>query len=140
MRASSQNGLKQSSLGLRRHVSPVLTLAVETLDEAGLKAVIAKEAVNDPRVRKGAVVAQDPASGNLTRGGTVTLTISKGPKFVQVPDVFGKTEDAAREALGAAGFQVKVTYTFGAPVLGLVARQDKKDLQPEGSLITITVS
>ena len=57
--------------------------------------MISPETVNDRNVPKGAVVAQDPASGNLTRGGTVTLTISKGPKLVKVPSFIGKQVDEA---------------------------------------------
>ncbi len=71
--------------------------AVEAIEAAGLKAVIAPETVNDRKVPKGAVVAQDPASGNLTRGGAVTLTISKGPKLVEVPSFIGKQADEAQQ-------------------------------------------
>jgi serine/threonine-protein kinase len=114
--------------------------AVKTLEAAGLKALVAPEAVFDREVPKGAVAGQDPATGNLTKGGAVTLTISKGPKFVQVPDVFRKPEEEAVQALKDAGFEVKVNYAFGSSVLGLVAGQDKTGRQPEGSLVTITVT
>ncbi len=72
--------------------------AVSALEAAGLKAVVAPEPVNDRNVPKGAVLAQDPASGNLTKGGTVTLTISKGPKLVEVPSFIGKQVKEARKA------------------------------------------
>ena len=114
--------------------------AVKTIEAAGLKAVVAPETVFDRDVPKGADAAQDPATGNLTKGGTVTLTISKGPKFVEVPDVFRKPEEEAVQALKDAGFEVKVNYAFGSSVLGLVAGQDKTGRQPEGSLVTITVT
>ena len=114
--------------------------AVKALEAAGLKAVVSPETVNDKNVPKGAVVAQDPASGNLTKGGSVTLTISKGPKYVEVPSVFRKSEAEAVAALKNAGFDVKVTYAFGASVLDIVPGQDKTGQQPEGSLITITVT
>ena len=114
--------------------------AVKALEAAGLKAVVAPEPVFDRAVAKGKVAGQDPATGNLTKGGTVTLTISKGPKFVQVPDVFRKPEAEAVKALKDAGFDVKVSYAFGSSVLGLVAGQDKTGRQPEGSVITITVT
>jgi len=114
--------------------------AVKALEAAGLKAVVAPEPVFDRAVAKGKVAGQDPATGNLTKGGTVALTISKGPKFVQVPDVFRKPEAEAVKALKDAGFEVKVSYAFGSSVLGLVAGQDKTGRQPEGSVITITVT
>ena len=68
------------------------------LESAWLMAVVAPEPVNDRNVPKGAVLAQDPASGNLTKGGTVTLTISKGPKLVEVPNFIGKQVKEARAA------------------------------------------
>ncbi|MEQ4520497.1 PASTA domain-containing protein [Pseudarthrobacter sp. B907] len=114
--------------------------AVKTLEAAGLKAVVAPEPVFDRTVSKGKVAGQDPATGNLTKGGAVNLTISKGPKLVQVPDVFRRPEAEAVKALKDAGFEVKVSYTFGSSVLGLVAGQDKRGQQPEGSLVTITVT
>ena len=58
-------------------------------------------------------MAQDPASGNLTKGGTVTLTISKGPKLVEVPSFIGKQADEARKALEELGFEVKVDNILG---------------------------
>ncbi|WP_346959079.1 PASTA domain-containing protein [uncultured Arthrobacter sp.] len=114
--------------------------AVKAVEAAGLKAVVAPEQVFDRNVPKGAVAGQDPATGNLTKGGAMTLTISKGPKLVDVPNVFRKSEEEAVQVLKDAGFEVKVNYAFGSSVLGLVAGQDKTGRQPEGSLITITVT
>ncbi|QDY91419.1 PASTA domain-containing protein [Arthrobacter sp. UKPF54-2] len=114
--------------------------AVKTLEAAGLKAVVAPEPVFDRTVPKGKVAGQDPATGNLTKGGAVNLTISKGPKLVEVPNVFRKPEAEAIKALKDAGFEVKVSYAFGSSVLGLVAGQDKTGRQPEGSVVTITVT
>ena len=113
--------------------------AVDALQGAGLKAVVAPEQVNDKNVPKGAVVAQDPASGNLTRGGTVTLTISKGPKLVEVPSFIGKQAKEAKEALEELGFKVQVDEILGG-FFGTVRDQYPVDTSvPEGSLITLTV-
>lgn len=115
--------------------------ALAALRAAGLDPVVSTDEVNDKAVPKGSVAAQDPAEGaTLTKGGKVTLTISKGPKLVQVPDVFGKGEKEATQLLQAAGFTVKSSYTYGRPIFGLVAGQDKTGAQPEGSTITITVA
>lgn len=113
--------------------------AVKALEAAGLKAVVAPEPVNDRTVPKGAVVAQDPASGNLTKGGTVTLTISKGPKLVEVPSFIGKQATDAQKALEDLGFQVKVDNILGG-FFGTVRAQDPVNTAvPEGSVITLTV-
>ncbi len=113
--------------------------AVNALEAAGLKAVVAPEPINDRNVPKGAVLAQDPASGNLTKGGTVTLTISKGPKLVEVPNFIGKQVKEARAALEELGFVVKVDEYLGG-FFGTVRVQDPVDTAvPEGSTITLTV-
>jgi serine/threonine-protein kinase len=113
--------------------------AVKALEAAGLKAVISPETVNDKKVPKGAVVAQDPSSGTLTRGDTVTLTVSKGPKLVDVPSYIGKQANDARKALEKLGFEVRVNNILGG-FFGTVRDQDPVDTQvPEGSLITLTV-
>jgi beta-lactam-binding protein with PASTA domain len=56
---------------------------------------------------EGEVIAQDPAGGvRLDPGSRVTLTISKGPKQVEVPDVSGLDPAAATRRLRAAGLEV----------------------------------
>ncbi len=70
----------------------------------------------------------------------MTLTLSLGPRLVEVPNVFSQREEAAVAELEAAGFVVVVDYTFGGSVLGLVAGQDLTGEQPEGSTVTITVT
>jgi eukaryotic-like serine/threonine-protein kinase len=55
-------------------------------------------------VAEGDVISQSPAAGTeLTRGETVTITISTGRAQVDVPDVIGQSERNARSALRAAG-------------------------------------
>ena len=113
--------------------------AVKAVEAAGLKAVISPETVNDREVPKGSVVAQDPASGNLTKGGSVTLTISKGPKLVQVPNFIGKQVKEARKALEELGFEVEVDEYLGG-FFGTVRVQDPVDTAvPEGSVVRLTV-
>ncbi|MDQ0078077.1 Stk1 family PASTA domain-containing Ser/Thr kinase [Arthrobacter oryzae] len=113
--------------------------AVKALEAAGLKAVISPETVNDKKVPKGAVVAQDPSSGTLTRGESVTLTVSKGPKLVAVPSYIGKQANDARKALEKLGFEVRVNNILGG-FFGTVRDQDPVNTQvPEGSVVTLTV-
>ena len=113
--------------------------AVKALEAAGLKAVISPETVNDRKVPKGAVVAQDPATGNLTKGGSVTLTISKGPKLVDVPSFVGKQASEARKALEQMGFEVRVNNILGG-FFGTVRDQNPVNAKaPEGSIVTLTV-
>ncbi len=88
---------------------------------------------------KGSVAEQSPATGTLTKGGAVTLTISDGPKLVEVPSFIGKQAKEAEEALRALGFEVRVNNILGG-FFGTVRDQDPvKKKVPEGSVVTLTV-
>jgi serine/threonine-protein kinase len=113
--------------------------AVRAIEAAGLKAVVAPGEVNDKKVPKGAVASQSPSNGTLTRGGTVTLTISKGPKMVKVPSYVGKQAAEARRELEKLGFEVRVNNVLGG-FFGTVRDQDPADKEvAEGSVVTLTV-
>ena len=113
--------------------------AKDAIEAAGLKAEEAREEVFDRNIPEGSVVSQSPANGTLTRGGTVTLTISKGPRMVEVPSFIGKQAAEARRALEGLGFQVKVNNILGG-FFGTVRDQDPVGTKvPEGSVITLTV-
>ena len=114
--------------------------ATATLQEAGLEVVVAPERIDSPE-DAGSVAAQSLAQGSrAAEGDTITLTVSKGPKLVEVPDVTGETTDDARTALEEAGFEVEVKKSF--PYLGdTVASQSVEggSTAPEGSTVTITI-
>lgn len=113
--------------------------AEAALKNLGLVAVVAPEQVNSARVPAGSVAAQSPDSGNLTAGGKVSLTISKGPKLVMVPDVVGKQAGAAKAQLEALGFKVKVENLLGG-FFGTVRFQSPQGVEaPEGSTVTLQV-
>ncbi|MDN4612068.1 Stk1 family PASTA domain-containing Ser/Thr kinase [Arthrobacter burdickii] len=113
--------------------------AVAAVEQAGLEAVLDDAAEYSRTVPAGAVLGQSP-SGEVQRGTRITLTLSKGPRMVRVPNVFSLPEGRAVAALEAAGFTVQVDYTFGSAVLGLVAGQSPTGDQPEGTTIRITVT
>ncbi|MFD9354180.1 Stk1 family PASTA domain-containing Ser/Thr kinase [Streptomyces sp. NPDC060031] len=82
------------------------------LEGLGLKVATAPEQVNSPSPA-GTVAGQSVGSGTQAAAGdTVTLTVSKGPRQLPVPDVTGQDVDTARKALEAAGFKVKVDRPF----------------------------
>ncbi|MFF5917059.1 Stk1 family PASTA domain-containing Ser/Thr kinase [Streptomyces flavochromogenes] len=114
--------------------------ATALLQDEGLKVVLAPERINSPEAA-GSVAAQSLAEGSrAAEGDTVTLTVSKGPRLVAVPDVVGETVDDARTALEDEGFEVEVKKSF--PYLGSeVTGQSVKggSTAPEGSTVTITI-
>ncbi|MFF4352303.1 Stk1 family PASTA domain-containing Ser/Thr kinase [Streptomyces sp. NPDC001530] len=115
--------------------------ATEELEEAGLKVKIASERVNS-EFDKGLVAEQSPGAGKQAASGdTVTLTISKGPEMVEVPDVVGDSVDDARQKLEDAGFKVDedrgLLGLFGDKVKGQSV--DGGETAPKGSTITIEI-
>ena len=92
----------------------------------------------------GQVVDQSPP-GNSTasNGSSVTLSVSKGPTTVTVPDVSLQTVAGARATLRAAGFKVSVVRqdTDDESLDGLVMSQDpggNTQADPK-SVVTLTV-
>ena len=77
----------------------------------------------------GVVITQSPAAGvPVDRGGTVTITVSKGPDLIGVPDVTGLESTAAKSKLENAGFSVTMSESVSAPdAHGRVVTQE-----PEG--------
>ncbi|MFI1505796.1 Stk1 family PASTA domain-containing Ser/Thr kinase [Streptomyces sp. NPDC020597] len=111
------------------------------LEEAGLTVKVAAEQVNSG-VDKGKVAAQTPkADSQLAEGDTVTLTLSKGPEMVEVPNVVGSSVDDAKSLLEQAGFQVDedrgLLGLFGDTVKKQSVEAGKS--APKGSTITITI-
>ncbi|MFL6000274.1 MAG: Stk1 family PASTA domain-containing Ser/Thr kinase [Streptomyces sp.] len=111
------------------------------LADAGLKVKIAPTRVNSED-DAGQVAEQTPAGDSQAADGdTVTLTISKGPEMIEVPDVTGDSVDDAKTELEAAGFQVDEDRGL----LGLFGDTVKKqsveggDTAPKGSTIKITI-
>jgi serine/threonine-protein kinase len=113
--------------------------AQELITKAGLEVKRAED-VNDDTVPTGHVVSQDPANGNLHKNDPVTLTVSKGPVMVQVPDLLGKPAAEAEQTLTELGFTVKVERPLGQ-FFELVRDQSVKggESAPKGSTIVLTV-
>lgn len=115
--------------------------ATSELESSGLKVKIASEKVNS-EFDKGQVAEQSPGAGReLAAGDTVTLTISKGPEMVKVPDVVGDSVDDAKKALEDAGFKVDedrgLLGLFGDKVKSQSV--DGGETAPKGSTITIEI-
>lgn len=123
--------------------------ATAALEKEGFTVVKNEESSKD--VAKGLVISQTPGQGELiSRGGTVTLTISKGRDVeqVQVPSLTGMTEEGAKETLlnaglvcssvseeyndeVAAGLVCYQSYTVGASVEPETGVDIKLSLGPE---------
>jgi eukaryotic-like serine/threonine-protein kinase len=73
------------------------------LRDEGFEVSVVEQESDEP---EGDVIAQDPAGGaELSRGETVTITVSTGRPQVDVPDVIGLTERSATSRLTSAGLE-----------------------------------
>ncbi|MGW0596664.1 Stk1 family PASTA domain-containing Ser/Thr kinase [Streptomyces sp. NPDC002776] len=112
------------------------------LTEAGLKVRVATEEVTSSEYDKGEVAEQTPqADTQAVAGDTVTLTLSKGPEMIEVPDVVGDSVDDATAALEAAGFEVDEDRGLLGLFGDTVESQSVEggDTAPKGSTITIEI-
>ena len=113
--------------------------ATTTLEEAGFEVDRSADTFSSD-VPKGAIAGQSPAGGTLTRGETVTITVSKGPEMVTVPKVEGMSQAEATKALESAGFDVTVQKFLGAPMDEVRAsRPGGGERAEKGSTVTILV-
>jgi eukaryotic-like serine/threonine-protein kinase len=82
-----------------------------TAQHAGLTLHVSHRASSDP---KDVVLGQSPAPGQWLYGGdrTVDVVVSLGPPRVTVPDLFGKTPQAAAAALAKLGLAAKGAHQF----------------------------
>lgn len=119
---------QSAAAGVRLHRGAAITLtvsagpeSVEVPDTVGMMKDQAKELleqkgfeVNEKSVRSddaetGVVLTQDPQSGTLLCGSTISLTVCSGPETVEVPDVVGKSVAEADDSLEEAGFDIKLS-------------------------------
>jgi eukaryotic-like serine/threonine-protein kinase len=104
---------------------------VQQIRAAGL--VPAVDKATNASVDQGKVFKQDPTAGSkIDKGGTVTLTVSTGPKKVPVPDVKGEQWSAAQAALVNAGFKPQ---KFSVP--GTTAGQVTATDPPAGTSLAV---
>jgi beta-lactam-binding protein with PASTA domain/tRNA A-37 threonylcarbamoyl transferase component Bud32 len=116
---------------------------------AALKALKFKVAFRRPFVNgttAGQVTDQSPDARpgrTLKEGHVVTLTVSRGPEPIPVPDLANLDRTAAEAAIAKAGFvvgDVTEIHDEKAPAGALLDFNPKTGLAPTGSKIALTVS
>ena len=75
--------------------------AEDRLRDEGLSVSVEETESDEP---EGDVISQDPGGGaEVSRGATVTITVSTGRPQVDVPDVIGESEESAVSRINSAG-------------------------------------
>ncbi len=124
---------------VNNYVGETQAQAVKQIEAVGLHAHV--DPSTNASVAQGKVFKQDPSAGHkVDKGGTVTITVSKGPRKVSVPDVKGQQWSAAEQTLVNAGFK---PHKFSVPgnTKGLVTATDPPagHSVPVGSTIRVNV-
>ncbi len=87
-------------------VDMTLADATAKLTEMGLLVVEAPEA-GHPEIAAGKIAVQVPAAGEkLAKGGTVTVTVSKGQVTTLIPTIYGRDFKTVKERLEGAGMVI----------------------------------
>jgi eukaryotic-like serine/threonine-protein kinase len=112
--------------------------AQAALEKRGLAVSVAGEEHSDT-VPEGDVISQDPTSGTLFRGDTVSFVVSLGPELVEVPQVRAMGVDAATELLEGLGFEVETKRSDTYLGLGFVSSSNPGAGEeiPQGSTVTL---
>lgn len=125
-----------------RTIPPDIVGASQAAATAELEALgldVAVEGQFDEEVPAGVVLAVRPGEGGqAARGSTVTLTVSRGPRVVPVPDVAGLSAAEAAQQLQAQGFVV--TSTQGSPANPVTGTSPAAgtEVRPGTSVVIIT--
>jgi eukaryotic-like serine/threonine-protein kinase len=104
------------------------------------KLTVERVVERDGNIPAGRVLEISPEPGTQVRAGSaVVLTVASG--LIEVPDVRGRTQDQAVDALQAAGFSVAIERRDDAGQPGRVLSQSPVNTRaPRGGTITIAVS
>jgi serine/threonine-protein kinase len=115
--------------------------AVEKVENAGFEALVRR--ASSETVGAGTVIHSDPGGGeSATRGSTVVLTVSSGPKLARVPVLVGAQRSLAVQQIRGRGFTPSVEEAESSAPAGQVIRQSPSagSELPAGSTVTIVVS
>jgi eukaryotic-like serine/threonine-protein kinase len=99
--------------------------------------------VNSDSVEEGLVIRSEPGGGETaTKGSTVTLFVSRGPKLVKVPVLVGAQRETAVQRLRSHGLEASVSEEESPEQKGRVIRQspDAGSRVEPGSTVAIVVS
>jgi eukaryotic-like serine/threonine-protein kinase len=114
--------------------------------ERALRAQHLHVVLGDPEfsdsVPEGHVFSQDPRTGVLHRGDTVTLKVSRGPELVRVPDnLTAMGVDAATSLLHSLGFRVHVVRSQYYIGVGYVYSSSPGGgaMAPKGSVVVLRI-
>jgi beta-lactam-binding protein with PASTA domain/predicted Ser/Thr protein kinase len=115
--------------------------ATEKLEAAGFE--VEAKTVNSDSVEEGLVVFSRPPGGTTaTKGSTVTIFVSRGPRLTKVPVLVGSQRNVAVEQIRGRGLEPILSEQESSAPAGQVIRQSPSagTEVPPGAPVTIVVS
>jgi eukaryotic-like serine/threonine-protein kinase len=115
--------------------------AVQRIEDAGLEAEVERQPSIE--VDEGIVIEQSPREGTqVLQGSTVTITVSSGPRQVQVPRLIGLTYDEAVDRLNDVGLEPRRVDVFSQKPSDEVINQSPREGErvDEGTQVEVRVS
>jgi eukaryotic-like serine/threonine-protein kinase len=115
--------------------------AIDQIEAVDLEAEVEEQPSTD--VDRGIVMEQSPREGTqVSKGSTVTITVSTGPRQVEVPSLVGGTYEEAVDALTQLGLEPQREEVFSQKPVGQVTGQDPEagQIVDEGSQVEVRVS
>jgi serine/threonine-protein kinase len=116
-------------------------LAIERIEEAGLEAEVEEEPSTE--FDADIVMEQSPREGTqVSQGSTVTITVSTGPRQVEVPRLVGLTYNEALDQLDELGLDANRVEVFSQKPVDQVTGQNPKagEMVDEGTEVEVRVS
>ncbi|HET9654013.1 MAG TPA: PASTA domain-containing protein, partial [Kineosporiaceae bacterium] len=117
--------------------------AAEKLAAGYLKTNTNRDWQFDDATPKGNVISTDPpANSQVDNGAVVTLTISKGPQPVDLPDMSGRSQDDALAQLQGLGFKpgIKQEFSDKVPAGTVISQDPHPGPASHGKSVQLTVS
>lgn len=92
-------------------------------------------------VAEGVVISQAPRTGEVFKGDTITLVVSKGPELVTIPRLRAMGVAAATKVLEDLGFKVETRHSAGYLGLGYVwsVEPGEGEQAPKGSTVVLSL-
>ena len=116
--------------------------AESAIKNLGLTSTVSEREYSD-KIPANSVISQSPSGGNLYKGDTVSLVISKGKQDVRVQNVVGQTKSSAENTLKGQGFNVTIVEVYSNDAdKGKVISQNPTSgtTKYRGDAVAITVS
>ena len=113
--------------------------AKATLEEDGFKVEVSY--TSSSSVYAGRIVYTSPEPGeSVDHGSTITIYVSTGPSYIDIPYVVGQDYESGTTILNNAGFYVDFSYAESDSAIGTIVAQSPTGTAVPGTTITLSIS